>query len=279
MPTPMVKLRAYWRLARAEHGVMTGIAVLAGAFSAGNVVVWRLIVGVVTAFLVEVFLFATNDILNIEEDRVNSPDRPLVRGEVSVREAWGFAILSLSLALGVAVILGAAALLILVFAATLGFLYNWRLKHEGILGNIVVALLTSLAFLYGGIGVSGRLEEKIVLFTIIAFTANVGREIAKGVRDIKGDEAAGVNTVAVIYGCRPAGMLSTVFMVAAVFMSLLGFHYVRNPVVYGVLIGITDMLFLYSAALIALHPEPSTADRVRKLTLLGMATAIVAFMA
>ncbi len=273
------RLRAYWRLSRAEHGLMTGVAVVAGAVSAGDVDVGRLVVGVVTAFLVEVFLFVTNDILNIEEDRVNSPDRPLVRGDVGVGEAWVFAALSLAIALALSASLGAAAFLMILFAAAMGFLYNWRLKHEGIIGNVVVALLTSFAFMYGGVGVSGRLEEKIVLFTAIAFTANLGREIAKGVRDVRGDAAAGVDTVAVLYGAKPASMVSAVFMVAAVLMSMVGFRYVGNAAVYGVLIGVTDALFLYSAALLVLRPEPSAADRVRRLTLVGMATAILAFMA
>ncbi len=273
------KLAAFWRLSRAEHGVMTAIAVLAGAVSAGGVPWWRVLLGVSSAFLIEVFLFVTNDILNLEEDRVNSPWRPLVRGEVSVKEAWAFALASLVLGVLLTAPLGVWALAIIFLAAALGFLYNWRLKRMGLIGNAVVAFLTALAFFYGGIGVSGVISDKIILFTAIAFTANVGRELAKGVIDVEGDAAAGVATVAVIFGRRAAAALAAVFMLAAVAMSPLGLFYVNNKALYGVLIGVTDMLFVYSAVLLAARPRVGEARRVRTATLVGMALAIIAFMA
>jgi len=272
------KAVALLRLSRIEHGVMVGFAVTAGAISAGVTDPGRIAVGVVSALLAEVFLFATNDILNLEEDRINSPERPLVKGELSVEEAWAFSLSALALSLILSALLNWWAVVIIIFAASLGFAYNCCLKRSGILGNAVVALLTAISFLYGGIGVAGVVKEKIVLFTAIAFTANVGREIAKGIRDIVGDRAAGISTVAVLFGVRAAGVLASIFMASAVAMSFIGFRYVTNKLAYGLLIGFTDALFTYSAFLAAFCPSMEVASRVRKLTLVGMAVAILAFM-
>ncbi|RLE60266.1 MAG: hypothetical protein DRJ35_03775 [Thermoprotei archaeon] len=272
------RLKSYSRLARIDHGVLTAIAVVAGGISSGVMDFTKLFLAVISAFFAEVFLFVTNDILNIEEDRLNSPDRPLVTGEVSFREAWTISAVSLAIAVFLSYFIGFVAFLIMVTVLAIGFVYNWALKKVGFLGNVIVAAVTASSFLYGGAATAGYIGEKIFLYFLIAFTANVGREIVKGIRDIKGDLRAGVRTVAILFGEKSAGLVAAFFMIVAVALSFFGLKYTSKPVIYMALISVTDFLFMYSSAAIVMYPRFEVADKVRKITLLGMGLAIIAFM-
>ena len=47
----------------------------------------------------------------------------------------------------------------------------------------------------------------------MAFLSNTGREITKGIVDVKGDSAEKVKTLAVRYGEKKAAIVATVFYV------------------------------------------------------------------
>ena len=171
------------KLARIDHGVIAAIATAVGcAVGAGG---WLavppiIIVAMAAAVLVEMGLFALNDVFNLEEDRINAPDRPLVRGDVSVGEAVRLGAISLASGLAVSAILGPAPLLVVAIAVASGMAYNVWLKRTGLPGNVVVALDTSLPFLFGATVVRGfDVPPLTAVFVLIAFTATLGREVLK----------------------------------------------------------------------------------------------------
>ncbi|QOJ79610.1 UbiA family prenyltransferase [Infirmifilum lucidum] len=273
----MNKLKAYLRLARVEHGLMTGLAVMAGYLAVTWSFSWRLALAFLSSFFAEVTLFAFNDVFNIEEDRVNSPERPLVRGDLSKREALVFAASSSLLALLLAAPLGFYPVLLLSIALALGNMYNYYLKRFSLLGNIVVAGLTASSFLYGSLTTGLEIPEKVVLFFVVAFLANTGREIIKGIRDIEGDIRAGICTLACQLGVRQAGFISAVYMALAVLLSFASIRYFTLKAVFAPMLAITDAIFLHAIYSILRDPAPEVAGKLRKTTLLGMLVAIVAF--
>ncbi len=274
----LTKLNVYAKLARIDHGILTALAVVAGAISSGIINPANIILAVFSAFLAEVFLFITNDILNIEEDRVNSPDRPLVKGEVTLGEAWAISMFALFTSLVLSYLIGLLTFFVMVTVLALGFFYNAGIKKTGFLGNVIVAAVTASSFLYGGIAATGYIREKILYYSLIAFTANIGRELLKGVRDVVGDMRTGIRSVAVVFGEKSAGALAAFFMITAVAMSLIGLRYSSMPTIYMSLISVTDVIFIYASAAMLLSPSSYMADKLRKTTLLGMGLAIVAFM-
>jgi len=273
----MGKLKAYLKLSRIEHGVMTGLAVVAGYLAVNASFSLRLVLAFLSSLFAEMSLFAFNDIFNVEEDRVNSPERPLVRGDLSRREALAFAAVASTSALLLALPLGAYPVLLLLAALAIGNAYNYYLKRLSVIGNLAVAGLTASSFLYGALATGLAVAEKVLLFFLIAFLANIGREIAKGVRDLEGDIRVGVCTLACEVGVKQAGLVSAIFMALAVALSLASPQYFALKEPFVAMLALTDAIFIHSIYTIVRTPTPEAAGIVRRNTLIGMLVAILAF--
>jgi len=167
-----------------------------------------------STFLAEAGLFAHNDAANLEEDKINRPDAPLVTGAISLNTARAVAYGSLAFGAVAAAALGPLPLAIYVTAAVLGTLYNTKLKRAPVLGNFVVAFLTSMTYIYGMAAAGGTSIVLILLF-LSSLVANLGREFVKTAMDYEGDMRAGARTIAVIIGPRKAAALGAAVTLAS----------------------------------------------------------------
>lgn len=275
------KLSSYAKLSRIDHGVMASLAVVAGAFSVENTLQSisnsPLLLAVTSVLFVEMSLFSSNDIFNIKEDKINNPTRPIVAGELSTREAVAFTFITGLIAVLTSAMVNTACLVVIIVALVVGNLYNSYFKRHAFFGNIIVSGLTSFTFPYGAISIAGTLTEKSLLFFMIAFLANLGREIAKGIRDLEGDTRVGICTLPCEIGTNNAGKLAGIFMLMAVALSFYGANYVKTKPVYLVLILVTDAIFTCVAVKLIHNPSTQTAEKARKLTLPAMLNAIIAF--
>lgn len=276
-------IRALAKISRIEHGVMVSIGILAGVIASTSLIKvlnysYKIILGCLTGILVEVTLFVFNDIFNIEEDRINSPNRPLVKGEVTIKGATVFGIITLLGGLILAAIVSFKSLILILIIIILGMIYNISLKKRGLLGNLIVAFNTAMPFLYGALIVDALDKVTIWLFYLMAFLSTLGREVIKGIKDLEGDRKVGIETIAVKYGVNKAAKLAALFMVSAVLISLIPVMLVRNPAGYSLLIALTDGLLLYSSWKIVQKPDSSTAGDQRNITLLAMFIGILGFM-
>jgi len=135
-----------------------------------------------------------NDILDVETDRVSHPDRPLVTGAISIGAASVFAaalaVSSLALAASSSVFHATAVLIPLALLT----LYSIYFKRTRLIGNIIVALLTAYALIFGSLP---HPNTKILFApALLAFLLNFCRELVKDVQDAEGDKAAGLTTSA-----------------------------------------------------------------------------------
>jgi geranylgeranylglycerol-phosphate geranylgeranyltransferase len=95
-----------------------------------------------------------NDIYDHESDKINHPERPLANGTITIQNAWiEYFILTL-LAVAASSFINQTALAIVILTSFLLYLYSARLKKIPLLGNITIAYLTGLAFIFGGISVN-----------------------------------------------------------------------------------------------------------------------------
>jgi geranylgeranylglycerol-phosphate geranylgeranyltransferase len=118
---------------------------------------------------------------------------------------FGFAFLTSFLCLAVAVI----SWILVVTYLTIG-------KRSGLLGNFLVSACVATPFIYGSVAVTGQVQPSVWLFAAMAFLSNTGREITKGIVDVKGDQAEGVKTLAVRYGEKGAAVVASLFYFSAV---------------------------------------------------------------
>ncbi len=219
-----------------------------------------------------------NDVLDLEVDRTNHPDRPLVRGEVSVETARGLVFGLFVAGLFVALpVMAAEPLVAFLFATAVLCLlgYETLLKARGFVGNLVVALLTALVFLYGGAAAGNA--AVLLPFAGMAFLATLSREVIKDMEDIRGD--VGRTTLPMTYGLPFSGRVARIAVVVAIGLSLVPLPWFVSVtsavgIIYVVLVGAADALFVVSVRFLPerLHVE-QTVSKV------AMSVALFAFLA
>jgi geranylgeranylglycerol-phosphate geranylgeranyltransferase len=135
-----------------------------------------------------------NDLADIEEDRINRPDRPLVRGDLSRPFAVGMALVLALLALVFALAIDFAAFTFVLSCQLSLLFYALQGKQFPLLANLLVSALIALSVLFGAL-----VHASIFLAleaAMLAFIVNTLREIVKDIEDLEGDLQARRSTLA-----------------------------------------------------------------------------------
>lgn len=186
------------KLTRLSNAVIAGFGVWLGHACLPGPIDW---ISATLGFLALAFLAAAgnihNDILDIEADRINRPNRPLPSGRLhrpmAVRAAVAIYLTAIASALFIDILSG----LIVAGMALLLILYNLKLKSLPMWGNLAVAVLCALAVYFPefpGWPIHTGLPALFALLTTLA------REIAKDAEDVVGDKAVGSSTFPIRYG-------------------------------------------------------------------------------
>ncbi len=235
------------------------------------------IFGFLTAFMLLAGTMVFNDIQDVQVDRVNSPDRPIPSGKVTIREAYGLSIVLSALALISSLVLGILTFLTALVALALMAYYNTHGKKTGLLGNVVVSFNVALPFFFGGLAVNS-LRPLLFIFFLLAFLANTAREVAKGIADVAGDSSKGVMTIAVTQGPKRAAELAAAFFVVAVLLSfLVPIFDQRVSLFYYPIVVLADLGFLYSSYKLIRDPTATTVRKVKSQVLVWMLLGLVGF--
>ena len=192
------------KLMRVINCLLAMAGVYVGAFMTWtDPVYYGPVMAAMAAFFVCAVGNIVNDIVDIEIDRVNRPDRVLVRGTISRARAINAAVVFGLAAVITALSVNTAVLLAVLAALALLLLYNFYLKRIPLAGNIVIALLSALTFMTGGLAVNYKWVLGLpgpLVPAVFAFFFHLVREIVKDVEDIDGDRKAGVKTLPQIIG-------------------------------------------------------------------------------
>jgi geranylgeranylglycerol-phosphate geranylgeranyltransferase len=81
-----------------------------------------------------------------------------------------------------------------------GFLYNWKLKSNGLWGNLIVAFSVGMTFLVGGATVGRASNPLLWIFSLVAFTFDLAEEIAGDAMDMAGDQKRASRSLALRFG-------------------------------------------------------------------------------
>ena len=172
-------------LVRWRNALLAGAGVCAGAWWSAGRLTDRVALVVVAAFALTAVANTTNDIADVAIDRVAHPERPLASGAIRASSALRFAAACSILAIvATAIVSGWLALLTLVVLAIM-WVYSARLKRYGVPGNVAVAVLGSLPFLYGAAAVDR--VGKGALLVAVAVPLHFAREVAKDLDDVSAD--------------------------------------------------------------------------------------------
>jgi len=233
--------------------------------------------GFLTASLMMAGTMVANDVYDIEIDRVNSPQRPLPSGLVKTGNAKLLAIVLSIASIGFSTLLGPWTLLTALLALALMIYYNTKGKKTGLVGNAVVSFNVALPFFYGGLAVSS-VTPLVFIFSVMAFLANLGREVAKGIADVKGDSLSNIRTLAVVSGTKTAALLSAGLFVVAVLLSALPPILEKISWLYYPPVVAADLGFLYSAWRLTNNQTPENIRKVKGHVLVWMLLGLVGFL-
>ncbi|MEM1581905.1 MAG: UbiA family prenyltransferase [Candidatus Bathyarchaeia archaeon] len=272
------------RIIRPINSLMMGFAVIVGAFLAAQGLisendVANLVLGSITAITLTGASMAINDYYDRDIDAVNEPNRPIPSGLIKPWESIVVAAALTMIGLTSATLTNLLCLLIASFSWIVSVTYSTFGKRTGLPGNLLVSTCISLPFIYGGVSLKGTIEPNTILFAALAFLANTGREITKGIADVEGDKIKGIKTLAIHYGPKKAAKSASIFFMLAVLLSPL-------PVILGLTklwfippVIAADIGFVISSISLIRNHEKENAKKVKDITLLWMMMGLIAFIA
>lgn len=269
---------AFLTIIRPVNSLMMGLGVVLSEIIAfqGVPSLHVMFFGFLTAFCLTAASMVLNDYFDFEVDLINAPWRPLPSGLIKKNEAVFYFVLLAFLGVFSSLLISFECFLLAFLATFISSLYNARGKRYGLIGNFMVSFCVALPFLFGSMAIRSHGSLLLQIFSLAAFLSNTGREVMKGIVDVKGDEVRGVKTVAMIFGGRFASIVSFIFFVGAVIVGflpiLLGIvSWMYYPFYFMSCIG-----FIFDSITLIRDPSPAKAKTIKNRVLIYMLLAMIA---
>ena len=222
-------------------------------------------------FAVSVVMFYTagantlNDYFDYKIDKINRPDRAISSGLVLRSHALIFSLFAFIIGTLFALQLNKNSQLVSIgISLPLIIGYNAKLKKFPLIGNIVVALILSLSFIYAGFVFDNI--KPLIIPALLAFGLTLIREIVKDMADVIGDKAVALKTFPIVYGQNKTIVLCTALSALLGIGSFVPFITGYYNIFYGILLILTVEIPLAVVVILLLNkPSIATAKRSAKL--------------
>jgi geranylgeranylglycerol-phosphate geranylgeranyltransferase len=266
---------------------MMGIAVIVGSilsnpYGVGDSFL-NLIFGFITGFSLTAASMTINDYYDREIDIINEPQRPIPSGLITPINALIF-----SLILTIIGFIGATinsilvnslfSLIIASIAWVIFIMYTTIGKRSGLPGNFLVSACVSIPFIYGNVAVLKTIELRVLIFVLMVFLSNTGREIIKGIVDIPGDKVKKINTLAIRFGGRSASIIATIFILSAVLLSPIPLILNIVSILFIPPVIITNIGLLTSSLLILKDHSRHNSRKVKNIILISFIFGLISFI-
>jgi len=263
---------AYLEILRPFNGLMSVFAVFIAAMLIGFPISFQLLLAFIVVFLISSSGMVINDYFDYIIDKINRPKRPIPSKRISRKNALNYAISLFLIANIVALFLNFYTFALAVFNTFIVFIYSWKLKRKLLIGNLLVSWLVASTFFFGSL-LKEVITVTILILFLVAFSSNVGREIAKTIEDIKGDRKIKAKTLPIIAGKNFAAWITCVFIIFAIIFSFLPYVFNLLSINYLILVIIADIVFAFSCFTVFISPKKS--QRIMKI---AMFIALIAFL-
>ncbi len=150
----------------------------------------------------QIVVGVANELVDVENDRLTKPSKPIPAGLVSWRGAMALGFAGFVLMVAAGVTLGAASLLILLTGTGMGVVYSLWFKRSRFAWIPYVIALPLLPIWVAG--TLDRFEPALLLLFPLGALAVLGVQLAQSIPDIEADRAAGIDSLTTRLGERRA---------------------------------------------------------------------------
>ncbi|HTY08571.1 MAG TPA: UbiA family prenyltransferase, partial [Candidatus Edwardsbacteria bacterium] len=157
------------------------------------------------------------------------------------------------------------------------WLYAARGKRMSIWGNLLVAAVCALAFIYGGLAAG---NARLALFpALFGLLMHLAREIVKDVQDETGDRAANARTTAIALG-RPTSLRIAAFSLGLLFLvTPLPYIFHLYTIMYLIMVlGLVNTFLAWAVRALLSNPDDARVARLSLLIKLDMAAGLAAII-
>ncbi len=215
---------------------------------------------------------ALNDVVDYEIDKINRPMRPLPSGFVKKRTALSISILLFSMGTLACLELSETAKVIgIVIAMPFMVLYSKYLKGMPLVGNMIVAFILGLSFLFCGAAFNNMSPMWIPM--ILAFGLTLVRELVKDIADMEGDQSAGLKTFPITAGIEKSIQLSIFLSVCIGVGAFIPYLYGTYGIWYGILL-ILGVEIPLGVVVVSLLNNPGISSAIHGARILKFSTLI-----
>jgi 4-hydroxybenzoate polyprenyltransferase len=194
-----------------------------------------------------------NDIVDRHIDKINKPKTHIVDNSISLKNSIAvfifISIVILLLSIYISVYMFSEWTYISLSVYLLSISYDIYFKRSPLLGNILMALLTSfipfVLFFFAKDCIDNLNNEKIVvliyLYAALPFLIIIPRELSLDISDMEGDKACGCNTLPILIGAKKSKLIVIAFILTTILLSIptaIKYHYLSVSLI------IIDLLLL-----------------------------------
>ncbi len=268
------RIIGYVELMRPHNLVATVLTTLVGILAASVYAsisfsdITYLVKPVATVVLITSAGYVINDYYDAEVDAINKPYRPIPSGRVSKVEALVFSITLFMLGCLIPVFIGPLSLAYALINALLVYLYSFKIKELGFLGNLLVSFLGASSIIYGSIAVADYLGNYSLITASIlpstyAFLLLLSREVIKTIEDFRADSVRNVRSLPRTIGIKGAYLFSVCTLLLIVMISPLPYVLFNYGPTYALLVTITDAILIYDVATIIKNLSTTCKDVIK----------------
>lgn len=250
---------------------MMGSAVLLGAYLAqGSYMVMLSPRAAFAVMLLGAAANVMNDLLDVGSDSINRPEAPLVKGSISHGLARTIFVLCAGAALVLALTLSLWQIALFTLAAILLALYNIRLKHIPLVGNLSVSFVVALSVVFGALPMD--LTPTIMIASGFALMTTLARELIKDIEDVAGDRSQGARTLPIVVGRRRSIQIVRGISLVIVAGTVIPFLIAGFGGMYLLLISVTNIFLLQAYVMLSKEQfsECQVSDFLKRAMLSGM---------
>jgi 4-hydroxybenzoate polyprenyltransferase len=241
-------------------------------------IIFLLTVGIII-WLTNAGITSWNDSLDLKEDSISHPERPIPFGLISVREARFIGSVLFGIALIFAGLIDELAVFYIFVAIGVGISYSIFSKKQFLVKNLTVTISVFLGLIFGLAILSSVESNSIYIFIFSIALLLSGYEIIKDFHDVEGDDKAGIDTIPIRYGFNVASYSVFILFVLScllMFIALVLLNYEIESFVTLVTTVIISIPLLW----LIKNQSPANAETVRKVVIItiGIALSFVTFL-